>query len=45
MESEYADIYDRSLMGLYGNKDEQPTFMDHTTRKRDVMKYLKAGGQ
>ena len=41
MESEYADIYDRNLMALYGNKDEVPSFMDHTTRKNDVMTYLK----
>ena len=42
MESEYADIFDRSLMALYGNKQEQPTFMDHTSRKKDVLSYLKS---
>ena len=41
MEAEYADVYDRSLMGLYANKDEPPSFMDHTTRKRDITHYLK----
>lgn len=45
MESEYSDIYDRNLMALYGNKEEQPSFMDHTTRKKDVMHYLKAPGK
>lgn len=44
MESEYSDIYDRNLMALYGNKEEPPSFMDHTTRKKDVMNYLKPGG-
>ena len=41
MESEYADIYDRNLMSLYGNQTEAPTLMDHTTRKKNITKYLK----
>ena len=40
MESEYSDIYDRNLMALYGNQKDQPTLMDHTTRKNDINKYL-----
>jgi hypothetical protein len=42
MEAENADVYDRNLMSLYGSKEENPTFMDHTTRKKDIMSYLKA---
>lgn len=42
MEAENADVYDRNLMSLYGSKEENPTFMDHTTRKKEIMNYLKA---
>lgn len=41
MESEYADAFDRNLMSLYGKQDAAPTLMDHTTRKKNIMKYLK----
>jgi hypothetical protein len=41
MEAENADVYDRNLMSLYGSKEENPTFMDHTTRKKEIMSYLK----
>lgn len=41
MESEYADTFDRNLMSLYGKQEAAPTMMDHTTRKKDIHKYLK----
>ena len=45
MESEYADTFDRNLMALYGKQDGQPTLMDHTTRKKEIHKYLKDPSQ
>ena len=41
MEGEFADIRDRSMMGLYGTDSFKPEMTDHTNSSRFVEKYNK----